>query len=275
MELLDMRDAFAAALFALLLATAGCAGLSNAPGTTPNSTNHTTTQPATSTASHDYPPGVTSNGVVAPRNLTNAHATALHNTSYTVRRTTVTRFENGTLASRVQAVTEHAASEGYYFNYTVNGTVDAFLGGPAGRVETFSNASVTVSAITVASETTYRQRSPGIVRDDFADRLAVLFDAVDTTVAGHSIRDGVTVYSLRATNVTRPSALSSAYGFDAVENVTFTANVTSTGIVRRYHVEFTGVTGNTTRRVTETVTFTRVGSTTVTKPQWVPEALED
>jgi len=61
----------------------------------------------------------------------------------------------------------------------------------------------------------------------------------------------------------------------AVENVSFRALVASTGVVRLYHLEYTAHAEEGTIRVTETVRFTRVGTTNVTRPAWVDTALDE
>jgi hypothetical protein len=101
----------------VLLVLAGRNGLiSGDTGT--NETTMQTVTPAdvptdepTPTPVPQLAPGLTTQGVVDGFALVNAHGAALDNTSYTVRRNSTTRFQNGTLFDQSTTRTQLAANE--------------------------------------------------------------------------------------------------------------------------------------------------------------------
>lgn len=282
-----MRRPLHAVLLACLVLLAGCNGLGATDASPPvdptadgTPTVGTPTGGAT-TRTAAFPPGVTGNGVAAPFELSNAHANALADTSYTVRETRELREANGTLRSGEVETNRMAAERGRYrYDLAVDGTAERFYGGSAGTLAYYANGSA------VARKTAYPNGNAaygmeydpdgeladpaaifhGTPRND--ERIAVLLNRLDATVEP---RENGT-YLIRAAAFTGEGLTMGGTAVSNVSNVEFSATVESSGLVRGYHLLFEGTVDGQRVSGVERVRYSKVGSTTVEEPDWYGKA---
>lgn len=235
------------------------------------------------TQDHTLAPGLTQYGVVDPVALSNAHETALSNTSYTYLKTVTETYTNGTLRARkrteiriVQPTRRFYLISDSYFPNVPNFDVTTR------RFEIWSNGELTLLEITSGNNTTYRKHRPSDGSNSFfpdGNRFYTLFKAIDTRVVGQKMRNGRTLYRVESENITIPSVFSGG-GMTNIyrnpRNITFRALIDSRGIVHEYRLAYTA-TGtktntNVTTRIVETIRYTEIGSTNVERPSWYETA---
>jgi len=106
------------------------------------------------------------------------------------------------------------------------------------------------------------------------DRIEKLFNTIETRVTGRTTSNGTTLYRVVGTNATNPVALGSAT-LQNPRNVTFRAVVTSQGVIREHRVSYTATTNDGPVRVDRRVRYTDIGNTTIERPAWYEEAIEN
>jgi hypothetical protein len=214
-------------------------------------------------------PGVTDAGVTNPGRLAAAHARTLEATSYTVNQTLVQRWTNGTLRSRYATVARFGAEPGRFDARLVQ--TDREDGRLVTRqVRRYGDGERAYIATTEANRTTYRLlRYPdGEPRDptdvylrNLTNVLAVerVFTLVPTDTVGTFTENDTRFARVESTAPTTILPL---------RNVTVTATVAESGVIRSYRVRY-DATREGELRASVALRYTAVGTTTVTDPPWL------
>ncbi|GGK60630.1 hypothetical protein [Haloarcula sebkhae] len=272
-----MRRRAAIAVLCLCLLSAGCAGLfgdDTAARETVTPAPVPTADAPTSPAQRA--PGVVGDRVVNATTLGRAHVSHLSNTAYRVHHTRTVMNGSG-LRKRVRTRASIGAG---YESYTATRTVtgqgvtpreihSTWRDGRALR-RTTVNGSTSTEVVADSRGIGGPPRSPRAAlffEPTFNGRLIALFSATNIT----SIRPGdevikqlygVSLYRIKGTGSTDDSAIATR-PVDRVTNVSFSATVTPSGIVRSYALQYTINNGTDTRRVTEILRYSDLGTTDV------------
>lgn len=278
-----MNRSILAALFALSLVLAGCNGLALGGDETPERTFTPAPVPTdepTPTPVPQLAPGLMGTGVTDAFALRLAHSSVLDNTSYTFYSNTTVRHANGTVFNRIAIRVQSTANHSRYF-FTQNGSPVA-ISGWRGFSLWFAGERVLVTQ-TNESDTSYSiprsadgEPVPLHELSFFSTNSAgvgTLFSSVETRVANRKQRNGTTVYRVVATNVTNPAAFERRW--QNPRNLTLVAFVDSRGLVRAYRLDYTATLSNSTVRISRQVRYTNIGTTTVERPPWYEQAIEN
>lgn len=279
----------AALTVALFLVTAGCSAFpsgdaatvettSDADETTAAQTTGTTAEPTTeATASDaDLPPGLSASGVTDAEAFAAAHAAALANRSYAYDREATVVASNGTELGRWSQHVQVGADRAE-FNFTQRATGVTVTGVSIDDTRTYTNGSVTFSNASVFRDGYRRTAGHGFAESQFdgEQSLARAFDAAETSVEEVE-RNGATWYRVRARNGSETLTVRGANGTVeiAATDVTATALVAPSGLVRNVTYEYDFERGGVAGHHTRTVEYSAVGETTVERPAWVADAEE-
>ncbi|MGN8215515.1 DUF7537 family lipoprotein [Halococcus salifodinae] len=225
-------------------------------------------------------PGLTQAGVVSVSELANAHEDALDNNSHTVVSNNTVRYENDTLRHQLNRTMRVAeGSEPFYAISRYNGSGRQPVV-TSQRIERWSEGEQLYSAIVRENETRYSISALNrvFISVQNRDQFIKLFNALETRVVGQETRNGTELYRVRATNISNPEYLprSVLNTSKNPQNISFRALVDSEGIVRSYYLGYTTTEikrrVNTTNRVTQSLRYTDIGSTTVERPAWYEAA---
>lgn len=261
---------------ALLLVLAGC-GSPAAPAPDPGTA---TVTPAPVPAGTPPPgaealaPGLAEDGVFDAGRLAAAHAEALAGRSFTLVRTDA-RYTDGTLRQRDRSVLRYAAG-GERFRYDLDQTDRREGANETARIERYADGERVYVAVTRGNTTSYdllrasdgSTYAPTRVFPANATNergLARLFVLIDTEMIGEWTVDGRTVYRLRTVG---------SQSVPPLRNTTFEANVSETGLVRSYSLEYDVMRSGTSVRVVASTTYRALDETTVTEPPWLERAKE-
>lgn len=259
------RAAFCVIVLVGLVAVAGCNAFSGSdPATPPVTPAPVPTDDPTSSPVPRLAPGVTKYGLVNASALRHAHKERLENTSFTVHSAWILRYPNGTVAAR-SVETTRVGDNGNrtYSTWTVTG-----FPRPLKHGEAWHNAEWgIVKAVSKNNSTNYYRyqirpqsdpaRTSGIIWD-FAD----LFDPQETTVTTLT-QNGTTLYRLNGTS--------------RQPNVTIHILVDSHGLIHSYTMRTPSYDtrfSNATWSI-RTTQFTTIGTTTVERPSWYAEAINN
>lgn len=262
------------AVVALFLVLAGC-GSVGAPTSDPGTV---TVTPAPVPAGTPVPggdtlaPGLAADGVFDSGRLAAAHGAALAGRSFTLVRTD-SRYTNGTLSQRDRSVLVYGA-DGRRFSYDLRQTDRRDGENATSRIRRYADGERVYVAVTRGNETTYDllRASDGTPYDPSRvfpanatnERgLARLFVLLDARVTDEWTVDGRTVYRVATPD---PQTV------PPLRNITFAANVTETGLVRSYYLEYDVTRATGPVRVVANTTYRDVGTTTVSEPPWVASA---
>ncbi|KTG09139.1 hypothetical protein AUR64_15190 [Haloprofundus marisrubri] len=252
---------------ALLLLLSGCGGLFGETTPTPPSENRTNDSAKWLT------PGLTSAGVENAETLARTHRDALRSQSRTTTLTRTYRAENGTAVANTSSVTRAAAGRGGQL-------VESEASGPArSRVAYFSDSTVVWYDSSTSELATRTESDSGEIRysyrqgnrerlptpdGTYTERLYEVFSSTNLTVAPETVDS----------SVHRLEGSTSQLRLDGeqLSNVTFTARVDYTGVVRSYELRYETDRGGLPVRVVERFRVSDVGSTDVERPDWVETA---
>lgn len=274
-----------------------CVILAGCGGTTVQSTPSPTVSPAPvpttdPTTPAPLPPGVTIDGVDDPTGLAAAHATAL-NGSYVLRANQTFRTENGSLlAQRAITVRLGANHERFYTTLEVRGSMATHeYGTPPVRAEFWSDGNQYLRAVDGTEYGTYTPAvsySGGYVIGTGEywvtvvapggqphQDIAPLFGATDLRVTSRDRRYGRVRYRLRSVDRSQREPLARIEPVDDIRNLTLKATIDGRGLVRSYRLAYTGKLYGHTVRVTRTVSYAGVGTTTVPRPAWYEQAVSN
>lgn len=236
----------------ILLVLAGCAGVAG-PETTP--------------------PGVSADNVTDTTPLVEAHTETLLSKSFTVHTTTVQQPVDGNYSIRTNRTWKIAPGDQLrgLLTVTLSTTGDAparVTGQPDGFVS-YREGNVTYRRIQNGSQVEYERRAllntsvrlnPALQR-----RLVSRLSKRNTSTVRPVTQDGRQYYNITAT--LNDSQL--------VQNASIQVLVTPDGVVRRIHYSqvINFVSGK--RLIEQTVRITNIGNTTVERPDWYTEAVEE
>jgi len=225
-------------------------------------------------------PGLTQAGVVSAGDLANAHDTNLADGSFTVVSNNTVRYANGTLRfqqNRTMRVAE--GSEPFYVVSRYDGSRMRPVSSSQ-RIERWWDGERIYTAAIGENDTRYsaNQLSRVTLPSRNGEQFIALFTALETRVVGQETRNGTELYRVRATNLTNPEYLPRSVLSVSKDprNISFRALVDPQGIVRSHYLAYTATStqrgANTTNRVTQSVRYTGIGSTTVERPTWYEAA---
>jgi hypothetical protein len=277
-----MRHGVAIAMVCLCLLSAGCAGLfgdDTAPRETvtpaPVPTADATTGPA------QRAPGIIGDRVVNATALGRAHVGKLSNTSYRVQHTRTVRNDSGPY----KRVRTRASISAGYRSYTATRTVTGQGVTPREIHSTWRNGRAlertTINGSTSAEVVADSRGIGGPPRPPraalffeptFNGRLITLLSVTNITSIrpGDSVIKqlyGVSLYRIKGNGATDGSAIATQPA-DSVTNISFSAAVTPNGVIRSYALQYTLVNGTETRRVTESLRYSDLGTTDVEFDTW-------
>lgn len=225
-------------------------------------------------------PGLTRAGVVSASDLAEAHDTNLVDGSFTTVSNNTIRYANGTLRFKQnQTMRVAEGSEPFFIVSRYDGSTQQSVAS-AQRIESWSDGERVYSAAIGKNDTRYSVNRLGqtFFNAQNGEQFLTLFSALDTRVVGQETHNGTELYRVRATNLTNPEYLprSMLNVSKNPRNISFRATIDSQGIVRSHYLAYTttdiqrGV--NTTNRITQSVRYTDIGSTTVERPDWYEAA---
>ena len=272
-----MRRGAVVAAVCLCLLSAGCAGLFGDDAAAGETVTPAPVPTADATTGPDQrAPGIVGDRVVNATALGRAHVSQLSNTSYRVRHTR-TVMNGSDLHKRVRTRASISAS---YRSYTATRTVTG-QGVTAREVHstwrdgrglrrTTVNGSTATEVVADSRGIGGPPRSPRAAlffEPTFNGRLIALFSVTDITAirpGDEVIKQlyGVSLYRITGTGSTDDSAVATR-PVDRVTNVSLSATVTPSGVVRSYALQYTVVNGTETHRVTESLRYSDLGTTDV------------
>lgn len=267
-------------LLAALVVLAGCnfvptGATPTATATpTPTATDVRTTAPPADTGVHE---GLAADGIFDASALVGAHERALANTSVTTRRNTTERYANGSLRYAERVTARFASDHDHYHVVWSRDGASATTFGTPERFEAWSNESTTVARVNTTGGATYHRgtyRGP----DTYPDRLLVVLTGMETANVTPTTVNGSRAYRVVDRNVSNPRLIAmgsvlTPNRIEAVRDVTVAALLRQDGLIQHVVVRFTVEFRSATIGVEERIRFTDVGSTTPTRPAWVPSAL--
>jgi len=238
-----------------------------------------------------YPPGVSESGVEDAYELAGAHREELRNRSRTVEDRSVARYENGTLLQGAESTIRLDGAGGYY---AVGATRGTHVDSGERTAEWWSNGSVGLAMYREGDRRSYRRNQGTRIDRVRLNRFVRLLVHLEPEHAGKTIRDGRRgvvyhpsrrghdpgkttrdgrrVHVLTATGDDVPPG-ADVFRLENVRNVSFRAWVEPSGVVREWHLEYTGDWNERTIRFEQRMRITDVGETTVPRPDWTDEAL--
>lgn len=261
-------------IVALAVVLAGCPAVG--PAVTP------TPEP------EEYPPGVSSEGVVDAPALARAHDATIENSSYTLVSNRTVRYTNGTVASAVFVRLELAADRSFFVRTSTAGPEGPeFLGAPPASGEFWSNGTVYVSALARDGEVSHSQFEPpnnhvgtwrywratvpfGGQGGHARETISGVFGSVRTDVTNVRRVNETTVYTVAGSEAVDGEF--ATVGSGPVGNVTVTAEVTESGLLRRMDLTYVTFQDDRSVRFEWTLRYTDLGTTTVSRPAWFERA---
>jgi len=238
------------------------------PEATP--TESTTEPPA------GFPAGLGRDRVENPTVLSRAHRKVLIEAGSWTRHTRTTVYVNGTesaMSVRTEKVSENrslAAGRG-----VVRGDRAGELGLYTPDLEYWANGSLTVVRFLESNRTSVIERDdrypvPFDLESTEWWTLYRVFAQTNTSFEGTVDRNGTTYYRVVATKPWYPDS-----PYRDVRDLTLSALITSEGLVEEYVVTFLRREAGHETRVIVHVEYTNVGTTTVSRPEWVPDNPEN
>lgn len=274
---------------ACLLVLAGCGSDGSGPSSGPAAPETVTPapipeEPATPQPTPGRPlaPGLSTTGVDAPDRLVAAHVAALRDRSFRTFRREVTYATNGSLRSDVLADGRISADRRRVWVVQYVSGPAAQARGEAGRVEQYASGSTVVSRERRGRTVSYDQRDRERVGTDAllppepstASTLSSAFEGLRFDVYTYPDRWFAAQYRLVSSGVT-DERLVAALADDRARDVSFEATVTAEGLVQWYRLSYTTTREGVPVRVTRTVSFEAIGTTTIGSPSWYERAVGD
>lgn len=261
-------------LVVLLVVLAGCSG-APAGGTT------------TTAASMTYPDGLSGSGIHDAYELADTHRAALQGQSFQrERHTRIVRAEDGVmLVNQSVAGTWRANRSWFAVQYELDVAPWGIYGAQNGTISYYANGSVVAVHQEVPAEgfetsrlVTEPQGTPtpptafdtSIFGTPTATRLlAARYQAVQPG----SVTRTATGYRIEADSTGASQIDFGRLPVTNVSDVSFTANLTTEGIVRSYELEVAGELNGTRVTASESVTVSRIGEADVSEPSWFGAAV--
>lgn len=259
---------------ALLLVTAGCGGSTGGTptptaGPTNTATDTETTGPTTTVAG-DRPPGVAADGSVNVTRLVAAHDSALTGEAFTVEvNLTRTLTRNGTTQQIVGVQRSKSNGEGEFLtSFRQQAEFDI-------RQTTWGNESVAVARANASGQIRYQRADPDRIRDNLtAGVFAEQFLSAGQFTLDSTESDGER-FVLTATATSEDLSERLGRQVTTVENYQGRVVVDRRGRIREFQVTFdVTLTSGAEGEIEVRMDLSGVGSTTVERPEWVSEGLE-
>ncbi|WP_267640640.1 hypothetical protein [Haloarchaeobius amylolyticus] len=258
---------------ALLLATAGCGSLVEAP-------DATTREPfAVEETVRDGPqsgpevvPGLTWRAVTDAEALAESHRSVVAGESRVLRREHVVRTDDGSVRARAVGVLRVGEDGQVVYTFRSSGANLGVFGLRATNYSVWTNGSVTVVRVQRATGVAYevldgRRRLPA--DSTGAERVRVLFERATVQNVTTRYWNGDTYYRVEAT--VAPGDIS---GFADPDLYRLSANVVNSGAVARLTFRYPFVRGDERFLREQDWSVGAVGSTVVERPDWVATALD-
>jgi hypothetical protein len=262
-------------IVAVLLAFAGCSGFAGTGGAP---TDTVTPVPELSPVP-TYPPGLTSEGVADADRLASTHSDRLPETSYTLVSNRTVQHRNGTMRSGFSIRVAVDEDRTYHADaHTAGAQGPEFLGRPPASAEYWADGKTYLRKLTRDGGTTYDELESGPYQVGtwrywtrtaaFGDRHGSAYRTVREVLTGlrWTVRSPTDGYRLEST--TPVSTAFAAADVAAPRNVTATAIVDESGVVRSINLHYEASAGSETVIIERTVRYERVGNTTVAPPAW-------
>ncbi|MDH5020558.1 hypothetical protein [Halobacterium rubrum] len=277
-----MTRRVAALACALLLVTAGCAGIGGSddqPTTAPTQTTAETTEATTTETAEQLAPGVTADGVEDPRALADAHRDALEGDAFVRRAGTrltnesTTRTRNTTQQFTTDSLWRSTVSgEGVPVAFSVtNGSYDLYADGE--RVlwqrenDTAGNTSYGVISVTIRGDEQPVPPNQVFENNNFQRFYghSLVYSLVANADSVEAVDDKAAAVGLSGTASELPTL------FDRTGDVEFTMTVTAEG--RATAIDLLYRSGDAT--VERTITFDTDVVNPVEEPDWYETALNE
>ncbi len=233
-------------------------------------------------------PGVSESGVTDPMKLRNAHAMALGRISYTVTEVYEARYANGTLRSRTEVVGRIDENRTrYHVTTELDGEKLVVYGGNHVRMEWFADGerafrrTTSNGSVVVENEMIGPDGRPIPPREAFVfdstsgTELYRTFAAVNATDVEAVTRDGTRLVRIRGSEIEHPDLLVRDERVSNPSNLSFTAFVGQSGIVRDLRLSYDATLNGTPIEMSWTLRYERLGATAVHRPAWVDHAAEN
>ncbi len=278
-----MRRSILLVLLVLSLVFAGCNGIMLGGDETPErmfTPAAVPTDEPTPTPVPQLAPGLMGTGVTNPFALAEAHSSVLSNTSYTFYSNSTVRYVNGTVFNQFITRVRYGTNDSRFyivqngFGVPVRGSSGQSIWSDGERVlraQTRNNSTSYDIPTAAMGEPIPPQEFSFLTSND--ERIAALFSSVETRVTDREQRNGTTVYRIVATNVTNRGAFE--FVWHNPRNVSLRALISSQGLVREYRLHYTATLDNSTVRISRQVRYTNIGTTTVERPPWYKQAIEN
>ncbi|WP_255151577.1 hypothetical protein [Halorarius halobius] len=266
-----MRAAAVALLVAVLLVLAGCNAVVSGPATP---TARTTAAPVPDADA--YPPGVGADGVSDAVALANAHAAAAGD-RYVVASNYTVRYANGTLRASVRQ-RSRVESERWRARVAVDGPRPSVVSRDPATAVFYSNGATLVERIRRESGTSYLYvpadefnggngfynslRRPKPYRDPWA--LLSSLDVRTQAANGSAV--------LVADALAEPSLFAAVAEVQAPRNVSYSATVGASGLLRTQRLTYAGEMFGTSVRVSRTIRYRSLDAS-VERPDWYATAV--
>lgn len=274
-----------------VLVVAGCSGISPSgdgvgtasttltPVPVPERSTPVGATPGTATPENLLVPGLTTEGVVAPFALADAHDDALTNRSYTRITHTELVGPNGSLRTTHQVLRVAEGGYRYHLTATSESAPSYPVSAVASRLELWYDDAPALFRVGSGENVSYRVGMTGSLDGPVGDitgedRLVGLYGTVDRwSVQPTSGDDSLLVLDSREQpdrDVLRLPTL-----VDEPRNATLQVVLTADGRVVSHRLRYDATFDGQPVRVVERVRYVKVGATTVDEPAWLDEATDE
>ncbi|WP_224338092.1 DUF7537 family lipoprotein [Haloprofundus halobius] len=212
-------------------------------------------------------PGLTSDGVINAKALIQTHRKTVSSQARTSTQTQVFRAENGTVVANTTLVTRVMVNRGPKLAEERSKGPKNVTNSPKRSFIWYDPKTSELATYSKSDDGevhyTYRQSDRVVLVQNgtHSKRLYTLFRLLNATVAPETIDDSV--HRLEA------STQQLSVNGEKLQNVSFTAHIDYTGIVRSYELQYETERGGMMLHVTERMRITDLGITKVSRPEWV------
>jgi hypothetical protein len=264
-------------LLSLLVVLAGCSGATGFDGTPTRSVTPVPVPTDATPASRATVPGLSPRGVENASLLAAAHDRAFEGVPFTERTVTTAQDGEEVLGRRTLVVRRGPAAFG--LSYAVEGAPR--LGARSFETvaaEVWSDGRTTVQSVTDGDGSTRRARLPNVIYDDFVDPdarpYARTLERASLRRVDRRVVDGTARYVFAADDVLALPVFGLA-GTIPTGNASLRAVIGSDGAVYRVAVTYPAQYRGQSATVEHVFEYVDVGTTTVPRPSWYDEAIEN
>ncbi|MFC6941345.1 hypothetical protein ACFQE8_15465 [Salinirubellus sp. GCM10025818] len=266
-----------ALLLSLLAVLAGCSGATGFDGTPTRSVTPVPVPTDATPASRATVPGLSPRGVENASLLAAAHARAFEDVPFTER--TVTTVRDGEEVLGRQALVVRRGPEAFALSYALEeGPRSDARSFQVVAAEVWSDRRTTVQSVTDGDGSTRRARLSNVLYDDFVDPdarpYARTLERASLRRVGRRVVDGTARYVFAADDVLALPVFGLA-GTIPTGNASLRAVVGADGAVYRVAVTYPAQYRGRSATVEHVFEYADVGTTTVPRPSWYDEAIEN